>query len=141
MTFSLVGLLIKGLRMSILIFFLTISILIHCYYVFFTRLNVTLYWNLCYPIIPRLWINVLPVLCFSYKSLVLLHYFSVIKVFTFLIYLYMPIDNLIWHARVGIFNSSKPLFKTKIKNRGMLQLLLHHTVYSLYLFLTFILIK
>ena len=53
----------------------------------------------------------------------------------------MSIDNLTWQARVGIFNSSKPLLKTKIKNRGMLQFLLHHTVYSLYLFLTFILIK
>ena len=50
----------------------------------------------------------------------------------------MLIDNFTWQARVGIFNSSKPLFKTKIKNRGMLQFLLHHTVY---LFLTFILIK
>ena len=29
---------------------------------------------------------------------------------------------------------------SKQKNRGMLQFLLHHTVYSLYLFLTFILI-
>ena len=53
----------------------------------------------------------------------------------------MPIHNLTWQARVGIFNSSKPLFKTKIKSRGMLQFLLHHTVYSIYLFLTFILIK
>ena len=79
-------------------------------------------------------------LCFSYKSLVLLHYFKVIKEFTFLIYLSMPIDNLTWQARVGTFNSSKPLFKTKIINRGMLQFLLHHTVYSLYLFLAFILI-
>ena len=52
----------------------------------------------------------------------------------------MSIDNLTWQARVGIFNSLKPLFKTKIKNRGMLQFLLHHTIYSLYLFLTFILI-
>ena len=52
----------------------------------------------------------------------------------------MPIDNLTWQARVGIFNSSKPLLKTKIKNRGILQYLLHHTEYSLYLFLTFILI-
>ena len=52
----------------------------------------------------------------------------------------MPIDNLTWQARVGISNNSKPLFKPKIKNRGMLQFLLHHTVYSLYLFLTFILI-
>ena len=73
--------------------------------------------------------------------MVLLHYFKVIKEFTFLIYLSMPIDNLTWQARVGIFNSSKPLFKTKIKNRSMLQFLLHHTIYSLYLFLTFILIK
>ena len=53
----------------------------------------------------------------------------------------MPIDNLTWQARVSIFNSSEPLFKTKIKNREMLQCLLHHTVYSLYLFLTFVLIK
>ena len=53
----------------------------------------------------------------------------------------MSIDNLTWQARVGIFNSSKLLFKTKIKNRGMLQFLLHYTVYSLFLFLTFILIK
>ena len=52
----------------------------------------------------------------------------------------MLIDNLTWQARVGIFNSSKPLLKTKIKNRGMLQFLLHHTAYSLNLFLTFILI-
>ena len=52
----------------------------------------------------------------------------------------MPIDNLTWQARVGTFNSSKPLFKTKIINRGMLQFLHHHTVYSIYSFLTFILI-
>ena len=80
-------------------------------------------------------------MCFIYKSLVLLHYFKVIKEFTILIYLSMLIDNLTWQARVGIFNSSKPLFKTETKNRGILQFLLHHTVYSLYLFLTFILIK
>ena len=66
-------------------------------------------------------------------------YFKVIKEFTFLIYLSMPIDNLTWQARVATFNSSKPLFKTKIINRGMLQFFLHHTVYSLYLFLAFIL--
>ena len=53
----------------------------------------------------------------------------------------MPIDNLTWQARVSIFNSSKPLFKSNIKNRGTLQFLLHCTVYSLYRFLTFILIK
>ena len=82
----------------------------------------------------------LPVLCVSYKFLVLLHYFKVIKEFTFLIYLSMPIDNLTWQARVGTFNSSKPLLKTKVTNRGMLQFLLHDTVYSLYLFLAFILI-
>ena len=75
-----------------------------------------------------------------YKSLVLLHYFKVIKEFIFLIYLSMPIDNLTWQARVSTFNISKPLFKTKITNRGMLQFLLHHTVYSLCLFLAFILI-
>ena len=72
--------------------------------------------------------------------MVLLHYFKVIKEFTFLIYLSMLIDNLTWQARVGTFNSSKPLFKTKIINRGMLQFLLHHTVYFLYLFLDFILV-
>ena len=66
-------------------------------------------------------------------------YFKVIKEFTFLIYLFMPIDNLTWQARVATFNSSKPLFRTKIINRGMLQFFLHHTVYSLYLFLAFIL--
>ena len=73
--------------------------------------------------------------------MVLLHYFKVIKEFTILIFLSMPIDNLTWQIRVLIFNSSKPLFKTKIKNRGMLQFLLHHTVYYLHLFLIFILIK
>ena len=77
---------------------------------------------------------------FSYKSLVLLHYFEVIREFTFLIYLFMSIDNLTWQARVGIPNSLKLFFKTKIINRGMLQFLLHHSVYSLYLFLAFILI-
>ena len=53
----------------------------------------------------------------------------------------MPIDNLTWQARVSTFNSSKPLFKTKIINRGMPQFLLHHTVYYLYLFLAFLLIR
>ena len=52
----------------------------------------------------------------------------------------MSIDNLTWQARTVIFNSSKLLFKTKIKKRGMLQFLFHHTVYSSYLFLTFLLI-
>ena len=79
-------------------------------------------------------------MCFSYKSLVFLHYFKVIKEFLFLIYLSMPIANLTWHARVGIFNSSKPLFITKTINRGILQFLLHHTKYSLYLFSAFTLI-
>ena len=79
-------------------------------------------------------------MCFSYKSLVLLYYFKVIKEFTFLIYLSMPIDNLTWQARAGTFNSSKPLFKTKIINNGLIQFLLDHTVNSLCLFLGFILI-
>ena len=52
----------------------------------------------------------------------------------------MSIDNLTWQARVGTFSSSKPLFKTKIINRVMLKFLPNHTVYSLYLFLAFILI-
>ena len=85
-------------------------------------------------------INFLAVLCFIYKSLVLLHCFKVIKEFTFLIYLSILKDNLTWQVRVGIFNSSKPFFKTKIKNRIVLQFLLHRTIDSLYLFLTFILI-
>ena len=71
----------------------------------------------------------------------MLHYFEVIKEFTFLIYLSMPIDNSTWQARVGIFNSLKPLFKTKLINNGMPQFLLHYTIYSLHLFLAFILIK
>ena len=41
---------------------------------------------------------------------------------------------------MDISNSSKPVFKTKIKNRVMLKFLLHYTVYSLHLFLNFILI-
>ena len=41
---------------------------------------------------------------------------------------------------MGIFNNPKPLLKTKIKNRDIIQVLLHYTVYSLYLFLIFILI-
>ena len=53
----------------------------------------------------------------------------------------MPIDNLTRQARVGTFNSSKPLFKTKVINRGMLQFSLQHTVYSSYLFVAFILIS
>ena len=77
---------------------------------------------------------------FIYKSLVLLHYFKVIKELTFLIYPSMPIDNVTWQTRLGILNSSKSLFKTETKNRGMLHFLLHHTVYSSYLLLTSILL-
>ena len=40
----------------------------------------------------------------------------------------MSIGNLSWQARVGIFITSKQWFKTKIKNRGMLEFLLHHTI-------------
>ena len=83
----------------------------------------------------------LTVLYFIYNSYVLLHYFKSIKDFTFFIYLSMPVGSITWQARVSIFNSSKPLFKTKIKSRGfLLQFLLHHIVYSLYLIFTFILI-
>ena len=71
----------------------------------------------------------------SYYSL---HYFKVIKEYTFLTYLSIPIDNVTWQARVGIFNSLKSLLKTETKNVGMLHFLPHHFVYSLYLFLTFI---
>ena len=111
------GMLLKGLRASMLLLFLTNSILMHCYYTFFTRPNVIFF-----------------------KSLALLDCFKVIKELTFLMYLSMPKDNVTWQARVWIFNSSKPLFKTKIKNRGMLQFFLHHIESSFYFFLTFILI-
>ena len=47
------------------------------------------------------------------------------------------IDNITWQARVGYIQQFKTIVQNKNKkNRGML----HHTVYSLYLFLTFILI-
>ena len=72
--------------------------------------------------------------------MVLLHYPKVIKEFTFLIHLPMPTENVTWQAREGIFNSSKSLFKTETKNKGMIHFLLHHTVYSLNFFFTFILI-
>ena len=105
-------------------------------------LNVTFHWNFCYSIITKILLfpNFVSVLWVIYKSLVLFHYFRVINEFTFLIYLSMPIDDVAWQARVDIFNSSKSIFKTKTKNRVMLYSFLHHTVYSLYLFLTFILI-
>ena len=90
---------------------------------------------------PNLKLNFLSVFFFIYKSLILFHYFKLSKSLHFLfIYLSMPIDNLIWQARVCIFNSLKQFFKPNVKNRGMQQFLLHHTVYSLYLFLTFVLI-
>ena len=104
------GSVIKGLRMSTLTFFLTNSILIHCYYAFFTRTIVTFCWNLCL-------LYFLPVLCFSYEYCVLLHYFKVMKEFSFLIYLSMQIDSLTWQARMAISNSSKPLVRTKIISR------------------------
>ena len=102
--------------------------------------NFNFHRNLCYSIIPKFYVNCLSVLCFIYKLLVLLHHLKVIKEFKFLIYLSMPIDNLTWQVRVGIFNSSKPFFKIKVKHRVLLQLLLHHTINTLYLFLTLILI-
>ena len=111
-----------------------------CYYTFFTGPTANFHRNLCYSIIPKFYVNFLSVLLFIYKLLVLLHHFKVIKEFKFLIYLSMPIYNLTQQVKVGIFNSSKPFFKTKVKNRVMLQLLLRHTIYFLYLFLTLILI-
>ena len=111
-----------------------------CYYTFFFFFYVNFHRNLCYSIIPKFYVNFLSVLLFIYKLLVLLHHFKVIKEFKFLIYLSMPIYNLTQQVKVGIFNSSKPFFKTKVKNRVMLQLLLRHTIYFLYLFLTLILI-
>ena len=72
--------------------------------------------------------------------MVLLHHFKVVKEFTVLIYLSMSIDNATWQTRMGIFNSPKSLFKTEIKNRGMLHFLLRHFVCSLDLFLTFIIL-
>ena len=77
---------------------------------------------------------------FFYQYLVLSHYFKVIKEFTFLTDLSMPIDNINWQAKWVLSLVQKTLFKTKIINRGMLQFLLQHTRYSLYLFLAFILI-
>ena len=56
-----------------------------------------------------------------------------------LTYLSIPIDNVTWQARVSIFNSLKSLLKTETKKVGMLHFLPHHSVSSLYLFLTFIL--
>ena len=51
----------------------------------------------------------------------------------------MLIDNVTWQAKVGIFSNLKLLFKTETKSIGMLHFLLYYTLYSLYLFLTFIL--
>ena len=66
----------------------------------------------------------------------MLYYFKVIKEFTFLIYISMLLIILLGRQEWGIFNSSKPLFKTKIKKQRYAA----SSVYSLYLFLTFILI-
>ena len=142
MTFF-VGLVLKGLRMSIITFFIDIfliDIMLWCIaasidlMLLFIEIYVTL-------LFPNLKLNFLSVFFFIYKSLILFHYFKLSKSLHFLfIYLSMPIDNLIWQARVCIFNSLKQFFKPNVKNRGMQQFLLHHTVYSLYLFLTFYLI-
>ena len=43
------------------------------------------------------------------------------------------------HARVGIFNSLKPLLKTKPKNKEMVTLSLHHTTYVLFSILAYFL--
>ena len=44
----------------------------------------------------------------------------------------MPIDNGTWYARANIFYSSKPLLKTKSKNKEILSFLLHHMTYFLF---------
>ena len=109
-----------------------------CYYAFFTRPNL-------------LFIEIYVALLFPNFQLFFYQYCVYLQVIGFITlsegyqrvhisYLSMPIDNRTWQARVGIFNSSKPLLKIKIKNRVMLQFLPHHTVCCLYLFLTFILI-
>ena len=41
---------------------------------------------------------------------------KVVREFTFLIYLSMPIDNVTWQTKVGIFFGSKSLFKSEAKN-------------------------
>ena len=103
-----VGLTLKGLRASILtnsgIFCIAVMLFPLEPMLLFIEIFITL-------LFLDFKLFFLSVLCFIFKSLVLLHYFKVIKEFTFLIYLSMPIDNLTWQARV--FHSSKPLFKKK----------------------------
>ena len=128
-----VRLVIKGLRMSILTFFLTNSILMHCYYGFFSLyqmlLCIEIYVTLLFPNFKLVFVTSI---AFYLQVMGFITHFKAVKDFTCLIYLSMPINNFTWQARVGIFNSSKPLLKTQIRNRGMLQCLFHHTVYSLY---------
>ena len=89
-----------------------------------------------------LFIEILVILLFQNFKLILYQYCDLftshwfyytismlIKEFTFLIYPSMPIVNITWQARVGIFNSSNHCSKQKQKNIGMLHFLLHHTVY------------
>ena len=52
----------------------------------------------------------------------------------FLFYLFMPVDNTTWHARVGMFCTLKPLVKSKLKSRGKVPFLLHPAYFS-FLFL------
>ena len=55
------------------------------------------------------------ILLFIYNLLVWSHYCSFIKEFNNFIYLYMPIKNGTWQARVGIFYALKPFIKCKSK--------------------------
>ena len=73
---------------------------------FFIKIYVTL-------LFPNFKLFFLSLLCFIYKSLILLHGFKVIKEFTFLICLSMPIDNFTWQARVDIFNIQNHCSKQK----------------------------
>ena len=52
----------------------------------------------------------------------------------FLFYLFMPVDNTTWHARVGMFCTLKPLVKSKLKSRRKVPFLLHPAYFS-FLFL------
>ena len=56
-------------------------------------------------------------LFFIYNLLVWSHYCNFIKEVNNFIYLFIPINNGTWKARVGIFYASKPFIKCKSKTR------------------------
>ena len=63
----------------------------------------------------------------------------VIEEFTFHFYLSMPIDNVTWHARVGIFYTLKSLPKIKL-NAKKFPVLTNPTSFSLIYFLIVIIL-